>query len=207
MSKPIIIIGDGGHASVIAETLISQRRDIMGYTAPREEKDFLNLPYLGTDNVIATYNPDEVELVLGLGTITVSSIRKMVFEQFKSKGYLFANVIHATAIVSSSVQIGQGIQVMAGAILQTNVSIADNTIINTGSIVDHDCIIGSHVHLAPGSTLSGGVRIGDSCHIGTGTSIIQGVTIGTETMAGAGSVVVKNIGDRKTVYGVPAKEV
>lgn len=207
MSKPIIIIGDGGHAAILAETLIAQRREIMGYTAPREEKDFLNLPYLGTDTVIATYNPDTVELVLGLGTITVSSIRKSIFEQFKSKGYLFANVIHGTAIVSPSAQIGQGIQIMAGAILQTNVSIADNTIINTGSIVDHDCIIGSHVHLAPGSTLSGGVRIGESCHIGTGTSIIQGITIGAETMVGAGSVVLEKIGNGKTVYGVPAKEV
>ncbi|MFC5588749.1 acetyltransferase [Sporosarcina soli] len=207
MNKPIIMIGAGGHAAVLAETLIAQRRVIMGYTAPREEKEFLNLPYLGTDNVIATYNPDEVELVLGLGTITISSIRKSIFEQLKSKGYLFTNVIHATAIVSPSVQIGNGIQIMAGAILQANASIADNTIINTGSIVDHDCIIGSHVHLAPGSTLSGGVRIGESCHIGAGASIIQGIAIGAETMVGAGSVVVKNIEDKKTVYGVPAKEV
>ncbi len=201
------MIGNGGHASVLVETLIAQQREIKGYTAPQEEKNVFNLSHLGTDDVIATYDPNEVELVLGLGMIDVSTLRKSIFEQFIAKGYTFADVIHPTAIVTSSVKMGHGVQIMAGAILQTNVSIAHNTVINTGTIVDHDGVIGSHVHLAPGVTLSGGVKIGDNCHIGTGTSIIQGITIGDKTLIGAGSIVVKNIGDRKTAYGVPAKEV
>ncbi len=207
MSKPIIMIGNGGHASVLVETLIAQQREVKGYTAPIEEKAFFDLPYLGMDDAIANYHPDEVELVLGLGTIAISSLRKLMFEQFIAKGYIFANVIHQTAIVAPSVRMGHGIQMMAGAILQTNVAIADNTIINTGTIIDHDSKIGSHVHLAPRVTLSGGVKIGNGSHIGTGTSIIQGITIGDEALIGAGSVVVKNIGDRITAYGVPAKEV
>lgn len=207
MNKPIIIIGNGGHASVLVETLIAQQREIKGYTAPQEEENGFNLSYLGTDDIITGYDPNEVALVLGLGTIEVSAYRKSIFEYFVAKGYTFANVIHPTAMVASSVKIGHGIQIMAGAILQTNSAIADNSIINTGSVIDHDSLIGHHVHVAPGSTLSGGVKIGNGCHIGIGTSIIQGITIGNETVIGAGSVVVKNIGDRKTAYGVPAKEV
>ena len=208
MNKPIIIIGNGGHASVLVEILLVQQREIIGYTAPTKEKVFFDLPYLGTDDIIAdNYNPDEVELVLGLGTVTTSIIRKSIFEDFNTKGFSFIGVIHPTAIISSSTQIGEGVQIMAGTILQTNVSIEDNTIINTGSIIDHDCHIGKHIHIAPGSTLSGGVQIGDSCHIGVGTSIIQSISIGNETTIGAGSVVVKDIGGGKTAYGVPAKEV
>lgn len=201
------MIGNGGHASVLVEILIAEQREIKGYTAPGNQRSLLNLSYLGVDDVIDTYDPSEVELVLGLGTIGISTLRKSIFEQFVAKGYTFVNVIHPTSIVAPSVQMGHGIQIMAGSILQTNVWIADNTIINTGSIIDHDSVIGCHVHLAPGSTLSGGVEIGNGCHIGTGTSIIQGIMIGEETLIGAGSVVVKNIGDRKTAYGVPAKEV
>lgn len=207
MNKPLIIIGNGGHAAVLVEILIAQQRIIIGYTAPNEKKSFFNLPYLGTDDVIINYHTDEVELVLGLGKINISHSRKSIFEQFSEKGYFFANVIHTTAIVSPSAQIGQGVQIMAGAIVQTNVTIGNSTIINTGSIIDHDGIIGSHTHLAPGTTLSGGVRIGESSLIGVGTTIIQGITIGDETLVGAGSVVVKNIGNRNTAYGVPAREV
>ena len=208
MSNPVIIIGNGGHASVLVETLLIQQREIIGYTAPSKEKEFFDLPYLGTDDMIAdNYNPNEVEFVLGLGTVTTSIVRKSIFLHFKSLEFSFANVIHPTAVISSSTQIGEGVQVMAGAILQPNVNIGDNSIINTGSIIDHDCQIGKHAHIAPGTTLSGGVRIGDGCHIGVGTSIIQGITIGHETTIGAGSVVVKDIVSGKTAYGVPAKEV
>lgn len=208
MNKSVIIIGNGGHASVLVETLLIQQREIIGYTAPSKEKEFFDLPYLGIDDMIAdNYNPNEVELVLGLGTVTTSNVRKSIFEGFISIGFALIRVIHPTAIISSSTQIGEGAQIMAGTILQANVSIGDNSIINTGSIIDHDCLIGKHAHIAPGSTLSGGVQIGDGCHIGVGTSIIQGITIGHETTIGAGSVVVKDIGSGKTAYGVPAKEV
>lgn len=208
MNKPVIIIGNGGHASVLVETLLIQQREIIGYTAPSKEKEFFDLPYLGTDDIIAdNYNPNEAELILGLGTVTTSIVRKSIFLHFKSLVFSFANVIHPTAIISSSTKIGEGAQIMAGTIFQANVIIGDNSIINTGSIIDHDCLVGKHAHIAPGSTLSGGVQIGDGCHIGVGTSIIQGITIGHETTIGAGSVVVKNIGSGKTAYGVPAKEV
>lgn len=208
MNKPVIIIGNGGHASVLVEALIAQERKIIGYTDLEKQSTLTNLRYLGSDDVIiADYSAEAVELVLGIGTVKVSILKQNLFEYFKSRGFKFANIIHPTAILAPSVQIGEGVQIMAGSILQANASIGDNSIINTGAIIDHDCQIGKHVHIAPGSILSGGVQVGSGCHIGTGTSIIQGVVIGSKTTIGAGSVVVKNIGDRKTAYGVPAKEV
>lgn len=208
MNKPVIIIGNGGHATVLVEILIAQEKEIIGYTDLKEEQSVVNLKYLGTDDVITEgYDAEKVELVLGLGTVSASVTRKNLFEYFESRGFKFASIIHPTAILSPSTKIGQGVQILSGVILQANVSICDNSIINTGSIIDHDCHIGKHVHIAPGATLSGGVQIGDNCHIGVGTSIIQSVSIGNETTIGAGSVVVKDIGIGKTAYGVPAKEV
>ncbi|MEK5146258.1 acetyltransferase [Psychrobacillus sp. FSL K6-4615] len=207
MSKPVIMIGNGGHAAVLLEILIAQKRKILGYTAPEQNKSLFNLPYLGTDEAIKLYGKNKIDLVLGLGTVSVSLHRKAIFEAFIAHGYSFANVIHSAAILSPSVQLGQGIQIMAGAILQTNAKISDNSIINTGTIIEHDSSIGKHSHIAPGTTLSGGVLIGENCHIGTGTSIIQGISIGDGTLVGAGSVVVNDIVKNKKVYGVPAKEV
>ncbi|AOV08503.1 acetyltransferase [Sporosarcina ureilytica] len=208
MNKPVIIIGNGGHASVLAEILIAQEREIIGYTDLKKKQDLSHLNYLGTDDVITeSYSPEDIELVLGLGTVKADAIRKNLFEYFKSKGFKFTSVVHPTAILSPSVRFGQGAQIMAGSILQSNSSIGDNSIVNTGAIIDHDCQIGKHVHIAPGATLSGGVQIGDCCHIGTGSSIIQGIIIGKETTIGAGATVVKNFGIGKTAYGIPAKEV
>lgn len=207
MNKPILIIGDGGHASVLIETLHAMERKIIGYTAPQKRIELTHPVYLGTDEVIDGFSPDEVELVIGIGTINVATCRKDLFEKFKNKGYIFTNVIHPSATLSPSVCLGEGTQIMAGAIVQMNVKLSDNIIINTGAIVDHDCNVESHVHIAPGVTLSGGVYVGESCHIGVGVTVIQEIAIGDNTLIGAGSVVVTDIASNKKAYGVPAKEV
>lgn len=207
MNKPLILIGNGGHASVLSEILLSQNRNIIGFTAPNVEINQFNIPYIGVDEEILKYNPDEVELVLGIGSINISTIRQNLFELFKDRRYKFSNVIHSSAIIAPSVKLEQGIQIMAGVIVQTNAKIDDNTIINTGTLIDHDCNIGKHVHIAPGTSISGGVNIGSGSHIGTGTTIIQGVQIGESCLIGAGAVVIKNIQNGAKALGVPAKEV
>ncbi|ATP42352.1 sugar acetyltransferase [Solibacillus sp. R5-41] len=207
MNKPVIVIGNGGHAAVLAETLLQQEREILGYTAPAKETNKFQLDYLGTDSVIASFKPEDIELVLGIGTVNRSTVRKTLFEGFKELGYIFGKVVHDTAYIAPSAKIGDGVQIMAGVILQSHVEIADNTIINTGTIIDHDTKICSHVHVAPGTNISGGVKIGEQTHVGTGTTIIQNIEIGRNCLIGAGSVVVKNIPHDKKVYGVPAKEV
>lgn len=208
MNKPVIIIGNGGHASVLIEMLHSQGREIIGYTDVKKSEKNSRIPYLGNDTIIQeNYNAKEIELVLGLGSIKVTEVREKLFKYFTELGFTFAQVIHQMAIISPSVILGQGVQIMAGVVLQTNTIIGDNAIINTGTTIDHDCQIGSHVHIAPGCTLSGGVEINNNSHIGTGVSIIQNITIGEKSTIGAGSVVVRNIGAEKIAYGVPAKEV
>ncbi|WP_225231074.1 acetyltransferase [Solibacillus faecavium] len=207
MNKPLIVIGNGGHAAVLTETLIAQGEMILGFTTPTEEANRFGLNYLGTDQVIHNYSPKAIELVLGIGMLKPASFREVLFKELKVKGYRFKSVIHSATNIAPSVILGEGVQLMAGAIIQTATVIADNTIINTGAIIDHDGIIGAHVHIAPGTKISGDVRIGNSTHIGTGTTIIQGIHIGDSCLIGAGSVVVKNINNNTKAYGVPAKEV
>ncbi|WP_418301574.1 acetyltransferase [Lysinibacillus fusiformis] len=207
MNKPIIILGNGGHASVLTEILLFQNREILGYTAPEEQTNMYGLEYLGTDAIFEKYSPLKVELVLGLGTVGNSNVRQSLFKKLKSQGYTFVICAHPRAIISSTATLEEGTQIMAGAIVQPYAQIGQNTIINTGAIIEHDCVIGSHVHIAPGVTLSGSVHIGDCSHIGTNSSVIQGISIGKNSLIGAGAVVISNIGTNKKALGIPAKEV
>ena len=207
MNKPLIILGNGGHASVLTEILLAQGDEIIGFTAPAFEHNHFGLTYLGRDEAIYQYNPTKVELILGLGMLDPSSVREKMFIHFKEKGYSFKTVIHSSAIISPSAKLAEGVQIMAGTIVQIGTTIADNTIVNTGAIIDHDSQIGAHVHIAPGTKLSGAVKVGNSTHIGTGTTIIQGIHIGEHCLIGAGSVIVKNIRSNVKAFGVPAKEV
>jgi len=209
-NKKIIIIGAGGHTRVLISALKALRREIIGILDPDVKligQTIAGIPVLGNDDTISNYAPDAVELANGIGSVALPEKRKAIYMKFKNAGYSFARVVHPSVIVMEDVQLGEGVQIMAGAIVQTGCAIGNNTIINTGAVVDHDCIIGAHVHIAPGAVLSGGVVIGEMSHIGTAVTIIQGIKIAERVVVGAGAVIIKNITPGKKVAGNPAKDI
>ncbi|WP_027937104.1 acetyltransferase [Anaeroarcus burkinensis] len=205
----IIVLGAGGHAKVVIEALRYQGATIIGIVdnEPSKRKtEILNIPVIGNDDTILQYNPDEIFLVNGVGSIGQSEVRKRIFINFKQYGYHFLNVIHPAAVVAENVEIREGVQVMAGAVIQTGTYIGENCIINTHASVDHDCRIGAHCHIAPGTTLCGATVVGEASHIGAGATVIQNIHIGSNSVVGAGAVVLKDFPSSSIVYGVPAKE-
>lgn len=204
--KPVILIGGGGHAKVVASTLIELKIPILGFVDLDASKTtLLCLTRLGGDEAILAHPPDSVLLVQGLGSVSPKSARAKVFDHHKSLGYNFITAIHPAAIISKDVEIGEGTVIFAGAIVQPGVRIGENCVLNTRCSVDHDCTIGPHNHIAPGATLSGSITTGSNCHIGVGSTIIQGITVGESSLVGAGSVVLKNIPPNTTVFGIPAR--
>ncbi len=202
---PVIVVGGGGHAKVVASALLLQHRTVLGFvdvnpTAP----PMLGIVNLGNDDKVFDYSPDLVRLVNGVGSIKSTALRQTIYEKLVAKQYSFETVIHPNAVVSLGVEVGAGVQIMAGAVIQPGSSLGINAIINTGACVDHDCVIEAHAHIAPGATLSGGVHVGKGSQIGTGATIIQGIKIGASSIVGAGAVVIRDVPDGVTVAGVPA---
>ncbi len=208
MNKPIIIIGAGDHAKVLLDILLAQKENVIGLvdkSIPKGTKIY-GVSVIGDDDSILQYQPQEILLVNGIGSVKSLDLRTKIFNLFIGKDYSFASVIHKSAIISKRVVLEDGVQILPGAIINTEAHIGANTIINTKTSVDHGCVIGKHVHIAPGCTLSGCVTIGDGTHVGTGSSIIQGIKIGRNVLVGAGSVVLTNIEDGVKVCGCPAKK-
>ena len=208
MGKPIIIIGAGDHAKVLLDILLEQKKKVIGLTDKNISKGtkIYGVPIIGDDDVILQFQPQEIMLVNGIGSVKSLDLRTKVFNIFKEKGYSFTSVIHKSAIVSKRAKLDEGVQIMPGVIINTEAYIGANSIINTKTSIDHGCIIGKHVHIAPGCTLSGCVTIGEGSHMGTGSSIIQGVKIGENALVGAGSVVIDSFGAEVKICGVPAKK-
>jgi len=209
-TKPLLILGGGGHAKVIIDCLRYYKCNIIGITDPDKDKHttvLMGAKVIGSDEVALNYHPDEVFLINGLGSVSKSDKRKELFKHFKDKGYYFSQVIHPSAVLSPVIKFGEGLQVMAGVIIQPGCHFGENTIINTNTSIDHDCQIGANVHIAPGVTLSGNVFIEDDVHIGSGATLVQGVHIGHGSTVGAGSLVLNNVPPDVKALGVPAKVV
>ena len=202
--KPIVIIGTGGHSKVVLDILQKRGLEILGFISPEYKKGSLFCGYkiLGDDEIIDSFISSDIGLANGIGFIAKNKKRKIVAKKFRDKGYHFISIIDPSAIISSSVILEQGVQIMAGVIIQHGSSIGQDTIINTGSLIDHDCIINNDCHVAPGVTMSGNVNIGEESFVGVGSSIANNIFVGHNCTIAAGSVVFKDIGNDDTFIQV-----
>ena len=70
-------------------------------------------------------------------------------------------VIHPSAIVPASAEIGRNVAVGPRAILGEHVKVGDETTIGSGSVIGDDVVIGSHCRLDPNVTVYPGTTLGD----------------------------------------------
>ena len=209
MKKKIIVIGAGGHAKVLLNTLLEQDLEILGIVDVNTSKFgevVLGVKIIGNDEVIQKYSKDDICLVNGIGSVESLELRKRIYQKFTRLGYSFINVIHPASIIAKDVNLGSGVQIMAGVIVQPGCRIGENTIVNTGASIDHDCFVKDNVHIAPGTVLSGNVTIGSCTHLGTSCTVIQGINIGSKVLVGAAALVIHDVKSGSKVCGIPAKE-
>jgi len=209
-SRPVVVIGYGGHGKVVVSALRASGRCVVGVTdldLARLNNRANDFEILSDEAVLEKYTPDSVDLVLGIGSVRPcdgDSARVKAVEKFSKYGFCFCGFQHPTAWVAPDVQVDQGVQVHAGVIVQAGAVIGTHTILNTGCSVDHDCQIGEFCHIAPGAILSGEVKVGRGSHLGTGCVVIQSIEIGARCLVAAGATVVRSVDADKSVRGTPA---
>lgn len=206
----LLLLGAGGHARVVAETALATGRfSSIAFLDDRcsdsaHQVSQIGWPVIGPfalaldpqirkkfpSALVATGNP---------------SLRVNWLSRLTSCGYELPVVVHPTAWVSPSVQVGAGSVVLAHASLQSQSLIGTGVIINTGCSVDHDSRLADGVHICPGARLAGEVKVGDRSWIGIGASVIQQIRIGDDVTVGAGASVVRDLPDGVTAVGVPAR--
>lgn len=204
MDAGVVIIGGGGHAKVVIEILRAAGETVAAIVdADPTPRTILGVPVVGDDLALpALRERGLTRLFVAVGD---NRLRETLGRKARGMGFILANAVHPSAIVSPSARLGEGVAVMAGAVINAESQIADLAIINTGAVVDHDCRLGAAAHVAPGAALAGGVSVGDRAFLGVGVRVIPGVTIGADTVVGAGGVVVRNLPAAVLAVGVPAK--
>ncbi|WP_256003258.1 acetyltransferase [Pedobacter deserti] len=195
----VYIIGAGGHAKVIIDTLETLNEDIGGiYDEQTDSCLFRGYPVRGKFSDFLALNSGHYILAIGSNLV-----RKKLF--LKIGAPCSSVAVHPTAFISNSVKIGSGSVVMANVSINADSIVGNHAIVNTGASVDHDCALGNFVHISPKAALAGNVLVGEGTHIGIGAVIIQGIKIGKWATIGAGAVVIRDVPDYAIVVGNPAK--
>lgn len=211
MEKRLILIGSGGHAKSILESLsISEKNNLIGYVdiEPSSYMESKNIKYIGNDDCMKDYEGEEdLFLILGLsylGSTPSFELREKII--LKYKNFNFYQFISSKSYISKDSSIGKGTIILNNVYINNSTKIGNSCLINNNVLIEHDCEIGNNVQIAPGAIILGGVNIADNCFIGAGVIIRDSVNIASNIIIGMGCVVTKNITTSGTYYGNPLKK-
>lgn len=208
--KDLYIIGAGGFGREVAwlverinqveatwniKGFIDDNKSIQGHTED-------GYPVLGGTDYLLNQQK-EIWVICAVGS---AKVRKSIIEKLQvNPNIRFATVIDPSVILSDRIKIGVGTIICAGTILTVDINVGNHVIINLDCTLGHDDVIEDFVTIYPSVNVSGNVLVETCAELGTGMQIIQGKKIGKESILGAGAVVVKDIPEKCTAVGSPAK--
>lgn len=210
--KDLLIIGAGGfgrETAWLVERINANNPEwkLLGFIDDNPEmtgKELNGYKVLGTTENLKDY-PDAYVVC----SIANAKVRKHIVESIKTKSpnRKFATLIDPTVEKSDYVSIGEGTVICMHTIISVNIEIAEHVIITSGCTIGHDAKVSDFVTFYPNATASGFTAVGECTELGTGMQVIQGISIGSSSIVGAGSVVIRDIPDKCTAVGNPAKPI
>lgn len=206
--KDLLIIGARG----FGREIYSLAQNSIGYLSEFSIKGFLDDDpkalfekpgYPAIINSVENYSPQPNDVfICALGNPTW---QKYYSDIILSRGGLFINLIHKTAIIGQNSIIGYGCIFKNGVSVSCDCILGNFVSLQPRSTIGHDVQIGNHCHLGTNTIVGGGAEIGDLSTIHPGAIILPRVKIEDNCVIGAGAVAIKRIPSHSSVYGNPAK--
>ena len=148
------------------------------------------------------FNPD-VFILINDGKKR-ENLYKKIFKKNSKNLILNKAVVAKSSLKNISRQ--HGIIIQDLAIISSQVQIDNGVKIHIGCQIHHEVKIGKYSTISPASIILGNVKIGNYSFIGANSTIKQDIKIGNNCIIGAGSVVVKDVKNGETVVGNPARK-
>ncbi|NJC26129.1 acetyltransferase [Neolewinella antarctica] len=205
--KDLILIGGGSFGREVAAFLPG----CIGYNVTWRFKGFIdNLPDRTgiedrTIGLVQQYEPKDNDVFLC--TLPEQEYRKKYSDLIISRGGTFISIIHGTAVIVADASIGTGVYVGPFNTVSCGVKIGDFCLLNCYIVVGHDAVIAPYAHINSFVHISGFVEIGNAVTIHPHASILPGKKVGDEAVIGVGSIVLRNVKDKQTVFGYPARKI
>lgn len=174
MSKEIIIIGAGGQARSITESVLSNGFCIKYFVDKYKSTD--NLYGYSIKKKLFINKKDKINILIAIAdNYKRQKSYKNIIEKYKN--IIFPNIIDVTANISKFSNIGKGNMIMVNSLIGANTKVSDFCLINNNVSIDHDCKINKFSSLAPSVILGGNVKVGLRSTIGIGTVIKNNINI------------------------------
>ncbi len=207
MPERTVIVGAGGFAGEVMLWLRAaspeRSRSVAGFLGlppTRETATRFDLPLLGTPENFKPRPSDRFLLAIG-----IPETRRQVAEQMLARGAVFETLVHPTAIIAPTAEIGTGSIICPHAIVSDGVRLGRFALLNYYSSLGHNSSAGDFAVLSPYAALGGAARLGEDGFLGMHASVAPSVSIGSRSKVSAQSCALRDVADDMIVFGVPGK--
>lgn len=208
MNQRLILVGAGAFGRELINWVddlvqVGRSKPIVGFldASPSALDGFsYDIPYLGS---IESYEPlSGDQLLMAIGDPIA---KKKIYLDMKARGSNFAQLIHPSAVVSRTANLGEGVVICPQAFVSADATVGDLCAINGCASVGHDVKLGAFSTLSAHVDLTGWVQIGECVFFGSGARVLPKVKVGANARIGAGAVVIRNVVAGAVMYALPAK--
>ncbi|MGY1502712.1 acetyltransferase [Streptomyces sp. QTS52] len=117
----------------------------------------------------------------------------------------YATVIHPTASVSATSEVGPGSVLLAHCVLTAAVRVGAHVAVMPQAVLTHDDVVEDFATIASGVRLGGGARLERGAYVGSGALVREGTVVGAWSLVGMGSAVLGDVPPGEVWVGSPAR--
>ena len=147
MAHSLLILGAGDLGQVVAEMAEGQYDRIAflddNPTAEKQEQ----YPIIGGLQSFENVSSLFTHAVPAYGN---TALKIEIMRRIKACGLIMPRIIHPSAIISPTAEIGAGTIIRENAVISRKVVIGECVLINMGVLIDHGCVVGDCSHLPMG---------------------------------------------------------
>jgi sugar O-acyltransferase (sialic acid O-acetyltransferase NeuD family) len=134
-------------------------------------------------------------------------MRRLLVDRLDLDDERYATVIHPTATLGTTCEVGPGSVLLAHVDLTTGVKVGRHVVVMPQVVLTHDVTVEDFATIASGVRLGGVCHVGRGAYLGSGACLREGIAVGEWALVGMGSVVTRDVPAKRVCYGVPARDI
>lgn len=203
----LLIVGAGGFARETAQAVRDAGgTELLGHLdddAALHGTEVDGVPVLGGCDLV--HDLDRARVVVCVGNPRDYASRARLVGRLGLPADRYATVVHPTASVSRSSEVGPGSVLLAHCALTAAVRVGAHVAVMPQAVLTHDDVVGDFATIASGVRLGGGARVERGAYLGSGALIREGATVGAWSLIGMGSAVLGDVPPGEVWVGSPAR--
>jgi sugar O-acyltransferase (sialic acid O-acetyltransferase NeuD family) len=129
---------------------------------------------------------------------------KMRFrESLAAMGVSFQTLVHPSAVIGATSELGEGCIVCPGCIVTANARIGRFVTLNVYATVGHDAVVSDYSTVGGHADVTGGATLEEGVFMGSHAVVAPRVRVRAFAVIGAGTVALRDVDGGMTVLGVP----